>query len=60
MAMKSFTSQCSFAKARRTSVSVMEAIRSVVSSQLSFFNSSENIISISFYYMAEKRTLSAL
>ena len=47
-AMKSFTSQRLLARARRTSLSVMEAIRSVVSCQLIFCNSSENILSVCF------------
>ena len=49
-AMKSSTSQCRFDNALLTSLSVLEAILSVVCSQLMFFNSSENMVSISFCY----------
>ena len=48
-AMKSFTSQWLLANARRTSVSFIREIRSVVSSQLIFSNSSENIFFLSIY-----------
>ena len=42
-AMKSSISQCSLAKARRTSASVFDRMRSVVSSQDIFSNSSLNM-----------------
>ena len=48
-AMKSLTSQRLLASARRTSVSFIREIRSVVSSQLIFSNSSENIFFLSIY-----------
>lgn len=47
-AMKSLTLQWLLPSARRTSVEVMLAIRSVVSSQLILLNSSENIFPYSF------------
>ena len=50
-AIKSSTSQCCFPRALRTSASVFLAIRSVVSSQPIFCNSSENIFCKGDYFL---------